>query len=151
MKTVLTSLVLAAALVAGCGGGPQKGGTIRVGILNTARIVENDPAYKSLQLNIMSEKTSFLEGLPENPEELTVDQRGKFRQDSQKKQAEWQKKVMAFIQQSVKQITSITAEVAKQRDLDMVVINTPFTNAVHYTSGQDITLDVMLKLNRASK
>lgn len=151
MKTVVATLVLAAALVAGCGGGSSKGGALRVGILNTARIVENDPAYKSLQLNIMSEKSSFLEGLPQNPEELTKEQRGKFQEDSQKKQAEWQKKVMAFIQQSVKQITSITAEVAKQRDLDMVVINTPFTNAVHYTSGQDITLDVMLKLNRAAK
>lgn len=151
MKTQLTTLVLAAALLAGCGGGPQKGGTLRVGVLNTARIVEEDPAYKSLQLSIMSEKSNFLEGLPENPDALTQDQRSKFRQDSQKKQAEWQKKVMAFIQQSVKQITDITADVAKQRDLDMVVINTPFTNAVHYTSGQDITLDVMLKLNRASK
>lgn len=151
MKTIYITLALTAALVAGCGGGAQKGGPLRVGVLNTARIVDQDPAYKSLQLNIMSEKSSFLSALPENPEELTQDERTKFRQDSQKKQAEWQKKVMAFIQQSVKQITNVTAEVAKQRDLDMVVINTPFTNAVHYTSGQDITLDVMLKLNRAAK
>lgn len=151
MKTLCLTLAVTAALVAGCGGGSQKGGTIRVGVLNTARIVDQDPAYKTLQLNIMSEKSSFLGSLPENPEQLTKEERLKFSQDSQKKQAEWQKKVMAFIQQSVKQITDVTAEVAKQRDLDMVVINTPFTNAVHYTSGQDITLDVMLKLNRAAK
>jgi len=151
MKTLCTALVITAALVAGCGGGSSKGGNLRVGVLNTARIVDQDPAYKTLQLNIMSEKSTFITSLPENPEGLSKEELNKFRQDSQKKQAEWQKKVMAFIQQSVKQITNVTAEVAKQRDLDMVVINTPFTNAVHYTSGQDITLDVMLKLNRAAK
>jgi hypothetical protein len=38
--------------------------------------------------------------------------------------------------------------VAEEKHLDLVVVSTPYSPSVHYNGGQDVTIDVLLKLKR---
>ena len=60
----------------------------------------------------------------------------------------WQKRMDDFMEESVNLIESETQKVAKEKGLDMVVVQNPLTKTVRYTDGEDLTLDVSLELQK---
>lgn len=127
--------------------GPPKA-SLKIGIVDTTRVLPEMPAYRDLKTNMMRDRNSFVASLPQDPSRLTKEQMTQYQAEAQQKQANWRKKTLETIQEATKTIKSQTAEVAQQKKIDLVVVSTPFANSLFYYSGEDITLDVMLKMNK---
>ncbi len=151
----LLALTVGASFLCGCQASEPKATSdgpptpsMKIGVIDTTRVLPEIPAYRTLKTNMMRDRTSFVASLPQDPSRLTKEQMAQYQQEAQQKQAEWQKKTLETIHEAVKTIKTQTAEVAQQKGIDLVVVNTPYANSIFYYSGQDITLDVMLKMNK---
>lgn len=120
---------------------------LNVGVVDTTRILPEMSSYQSLRSDMMRDRTDFLESLPD-ASKLNKDLMQKLQAESDRRESGWRKKTMEIIADAVKQISQKTGEVAGQKHIDIVVVNTPFNSSIYYYSGQDITLDVMIGLNR---
>lgn len=145
-------ILLAAALLAsGCGGGQSGDGKMRVGVLDTTRILAEMPKYKDLQSNLAREQREFqtqIESqLPQNSD-ISEEKKRQLEQEVNKKRSEFQTRVNQTLQAAIKDIKDLTTQVAEEKHLDLVVVSTPFNRSVHYNGGQDVTIDVLLKLKR---
>lgn len=141
---------LAAVLLCGCSGGSATGDTpqLRVGVLDTAQILAEMPKYRDLQAKLTREQAEFQSQLAQEPSDISEQRIKQIQKDALKKREEWQKRVDQTIQGAIQDIKDLTKQVAEEKNLDIVVVNTPMTRSVHYHHGQDITLDVRLKLKR---
>lgn len=140
------ALLVSALLLCGCGG--KSDGKLRVGVLDTAQILSEMPKYKDLQANLTREQAEFQTQLSKEGQGLTEDRAKKLQADVLKRRSEWQKRVNQTIQGAIVDIKELTQQVAQEKNLDIVVVSTPFNRSVHYHAGQDVTLDVRLKLKR---
>ena len=120
---------------------------LRVGTIDTARILTEMPQYKEVQGQIQSDESSFRAHLPDPNTRLSPQETSRLQDELQKKRRDWEKVVRDLMKQSVQKITDSTQEVSQQRDIDIVVVNTT-TDSVYFSAGQDITLDVLLKLQK---
>lgn len=151
MKKFL-NLLMAAGLVCGCGGGQSGDGKMRVGVLDTTRILAEMPKYKDLQSNLAREQREFQKQLesqmPQPGADISEEKKKLLQQEVNKKRSEFQTRVNQTIQTAIKDIKDLTTQVAEEKHLDLVVVSTPFNPSVHYNGGQDVTIDVLLKLKR---
>lgn len=151
MKQPLIFLV-AAGLMCGCGGGQSGDGKMRVGVLDTTRILSEMPKYKDLQSNMAREQREFqtqIESqLPQSGADISDEKKKQLEQEVNKKRSEFQTRVNQTLQAAIKDIKELTTQVAEEKNLDLVVVSTPFNRSVHYNGGQDVTIDVLLKLKR---
>ena len=148
MKKPLILLITGASLACGCGGGQSGDGKMRVGVLDTTRILAEMPKYKDLQSNLAREQRDFQSTLPQPGSDVSEEQMKQIQQQAAKKRSEFQTRVSQTIQTAIKDIKDLTTQVAEEKHLDLVVVSTPFNNSVHYNGGQDVTIDVLLKLKR---
>ena len=148
MKTNLMMLLAGAALVSGWGGGGTSDCKLRVGVLDTTRILAEMPKYKDLQSNLAREQRDFQSTLPQPGADVSEEQMKQIQQQAAKKRSEFQTRVSQTIQTAIKDIKDLTTQVAEEKHLDLVVVSTPFNPSVHYNGGQDVTIDVLLKLKR---
>jgi len=139
-------VLLAMALLVGCQ--EASDGKLKVGILDTSRILTEMPKYKDLQADLAKQQLEFQRSLPNPGKELTQEEMMKIQKDADKRQAQFQKRVDATVQMAIKEIRELASQVAQEKKLDMVVVHTPFTSSVYYHSGQDVTIDVVLKMKR---
>jgi len=144
----LILLVAAAGLAGGCGGGNAGDGKMRVGVLDTTRILAEMPKYKDLQSNLAREQRDFQSKLPQAGADVSEAEVKQIQAEAAKKRSEFQTRVNSTIQTAIKDIKDLTTQVAEEKHLDLVVVSTPFNNSVHYNGGQDVTIDVLLKLKR---
>jgi Skp family chaperone for outer membrane proteins len=143
----MVSLLLASLALTGCGG-QENDGKLRVGVLDTSRILSEMPKYKDLQSNLMREQREFQSKLPQPGSDVSEEDMKQLQKEADKKRSEFQKRVSQTVQTAIKDIRELTTQVAEDKNLDIVVVSTPYTPSVHYHSGQDITIDVMLKMKR---
>ncbi|MBN9415918.1 MAG: OmpH family outer membrane protein [Candidatus Eremiobacteraeota bacterium] len=152
MKKSLFFLISGAILACGCGGGQSGDGKMRVGVLDTTRILAEMPKYKDLQSNLAREQREFQNQLqsqlPAPGTDISDEKKKQLEQEVAKKRSEFQTRVNQTIQTAIKDIKDLTTQVAEEKHLDLVVVSTPFNNSVHYNGGQDVTIDVLLKLKR---
>lgn len=151
MKRTFLLLLAGAWLASGCGG-PASDGKIRVGVMDTTRILEEMPKYKDLRDTMTREKIDFQRKIQDRMasvgENATEEQKKEIGKEVAKKQSEFQNRVNQMLQTAIKDIKDLTAQVAEEKHLDLVVVSTPFSPSVHYNGGQDVTIDVLLKLKR---
>ncbi len=63
-----------------------------------------------------------------------------------KNSEEWQKRMDSFMEDSIARVEKETIAIARERGLDLVVVDNPLTKTVRYHGGEDISLDVLLRL-----
>lgn len=148
MRKTLILLVAAALVTGGCGGGEAGDGKMRVGVLDTTRILAEMPKYKDLQSNLAREQREFQSKLPQPGADVSEAEVKQIQEEAAKKRSEFQTRVNQTIQTAIKDIKDLTTQVAEEKHLDLVVVSTPFNPSVHYNGGQDVTIDVLLKLKR---
>ena len=148
MKKALVLLVAGLSLACGCGGGEAGDGKMRVGVLDTTRILAEMPKYKDLQSNLAREQREFQSKLPQPGADVSEAEVKHIQEEAAKKRSEFQARVNQTIQGAIKDIKELTTQVAEEKHLDLVVVSTPFNPSVHYNGGQDVTIDVLLKLQR---
>ncbi|MFN8606080.1 MAG: OmpH family outer membrane protein [Vulcanimicrobiota bacterium] len=151
MKKTLWLLLAGACLVSGCGGSAGDG-KVRVGVLDTTRILEEMPKYKDLRDSLTREQIDFQrkmqDKMPQPGADVSPEQVKEIQKEVAKKRSEFQTRVNQMLQTAIKDIKDLTAQVAEEKHLDLVVVSTPFSPSVHYNGGQDVTIDVLLKLKR---
>ncbi|GMU53510.1 MAG: hypothetical protein AMXMBFR33_26560 [Candidatus Xenobia bacterium] len=142
-RAVLLSLVL---LVVGCGQGePRK---LKVGVVNTERVVSEMPEFRDMNLSWAAETGSFLSSIPQSREEFDKRKLKDLNDRIQRASKSWQARSSKFYEDAYRRITQASEQVARERGLDVVVIDTMHLPAVQYTSGENVTTDILIKLNQ---
>ncbi|MGE0488509.1 MAG: hypothetical protein AB7S38_04790 [Vulcanimicrobiota bacterium] len=143
MKRLLTCLLVALVATA-CA---QKDRPLKVGVLDTVRALESQPEVAGFRMEWAQEVGEIYLRLqkvktPESYQDLS--------KNVMKRNEEWRKEVDQFLNKSVEVVRAQAVEVAKEKDLDIVVLDTSFMNSVQYYNGEDITLDVIVKMKNKS-
>ncbi len=142
-RAILLSLVL---LVAGCGQSePRK---LKVGVVNTERVVSEMPEFRDMNLSWAAETGSFLSSIPKSREEYDKQKLKDLNDRIQRASKSWQARSSKFYEDAYRRITEASKQVASERGLDVVVIDTLHLPAVQYTSGENVTTDILIKLSQ---
>ncbi|MGM9998219.1 MAG: OmpH family outer membrane protein [Candidatus Bruticola sp.] len=146
---VLTA-VSAALLLAG-GGCAER--SLKVGVVNTERIIRENPKYMELNVILSDERSKFFSQIPNNVSSMSGAQKKALQEKLAKEAAERSSKFDKLYNESMKSlredIKNQASEVAKDKNIDLVVVNTINYPVVLYTSGDNITLDILLKMDGA--
>ncbi|MEW6278194.1 MAG: hypothetical protein AB1758_06200 [Candidatus Eremiobacterota bacterium] len=147
-RLTLLSAVLAVVL-SGCGQEKQ-GPAVKAGVVDTVRILNEMPEYRDLNLDWVRQTGEFYDSLPRDRQQLKdPKQLDAVRSDLRSRSETWQKRSDDFFRETYDRIKAASEEVAREKGLDLVVVDTPYVPAVQYSAGDNITTDVLLRLNRA--
>lgn len=152
VKHWYAALVIGAAslgLVLGMSGCSWQRG-IKVGMVDTDRIVRENPKYMELKVMQAGEIQALRQQVPSNLRSMSVSQRQEVRKklfkDAQEREDKFSKKYMEFLNKLTEDIRGAAHSVAKDRSYDLIIVNSPSERTVLYISGDDITTDILLKL-----
>lgn len=148
MRPVVGAVVLASLLATGCGpDSSSEPSKLKVGTVDIMRAMEERPETVQIRLEWAAQAGStYLEmsGVANKEQyaalKAQVDQRS----------AAWQKRMVDFMNDSIKQIDKSASTVAKERGLDIVLVDNAMTKPVKFTEGDDITLDVMVEMQKGN-
>lgn len=130
----------------GCAKGPQ----MKVGVVNTARIVEQNPKYLDLNMIWVEEKNAVYSQIPSNvgtwSDAEKRDLQTKLQKEAGERSAKFDKLVRDFMKQMQTDIQDSAGTVARDKGIDMVIIDTPYYPTVLYSAGENITTDILLKM-----
>ena len=133
-----------------CGSGCAKR-PLKVGVVNTERIIRENPKYMELNVILSDERSKIYSQIPSNVNSMSAAQKKALQEKLAKDAAERSSKFDKLYNESMKglreDIKNQAAEVAKDKDIDLVVVNTVNYPVVLYTSGDNITLDILLKMD----
>jgi len=125
--------------------------TLKVGVVNTERIIRENPKYMELNVILSDERSKIYSQIPSNVSSMSVAQKKALQEKLAKDAAERSSKFDKLYNESMKglreDIKAQASEVAKDKDIDLVVVNTVNYPVVLYTSGDNITLDILLKMD----
>lgn len=126
--TLLVLLFLASSFFySGC---KSDGISFKVGTIELERLFSGWPKALELREKYQEEYFQMITQLPQNPEELTINQKAKIKDSSDKFKKE-QEKLLDEVRIAAK-------DVAKQKKLQLVIIN---IGSVHY-GGVDVTREI---------
>jgi uncharacterized membrane-anchored protein len=136
LATILVSSII------GCS--PQgERGKLKVATVDIMRVMEERPETRTIRLDWASQAgdTYMRIGDVQDSAEATA-----LEDEIAKSSTEWQKRMDDFMEESIELVQSETAIIAKERGIDIVIVDNPLTKTVRYRDGEDLTLDVSLKL-----
>ncbi len=125
--------------------------TLKVGVVNTERIIRENPKYMELNVILSDERSKLYSQIPSNVRSMSVAQKKALQEKLAKDAAESSSKFDKLYNESMKglreDIKNQASEVAKDKGIDLVVVNTVNYPVVLYTNGDNITLDILLKMD----
>ncbi|MGM9992354.1 MAG: OmpH family outer membrane protein [Candidatus Bruticola sp.] len=134
------------------GGGCAKR-SLKVGVVNTERIIRENPKYMELNVVLSDERNKLFSQIPSNVNSMSGAQKKALQEKLAKEAAERSSKFDKLYNESMKSlredIKKQASEVAKDKNIDLVVVNTINYPVVLYTSGDNVTLDILLKMDGA--
>lgn len=145
----------ACAALAGLGllglvGCTAKGPQMKVGVVNTARIVEQNPKYLDLNMIWVEEKNAVYSQIPSDigrrSDAEKRDLQAKLTKEAGERSAKFDKLVRDFMKQMQTDIQDSAATVAREKGIDMIIIDTPYFPTVLYCGGENVTTDILLKM-----
>lgn len=146
-------VVLGMALLLMSGGCEQR--SLRVGVVDTERIVRENPKFMELNVVLSDERSKLYSQIPRGVLSMTGDQKKALQEKLAKDAAERSSKFDKLYRESMKklqeEIQVQAGEVAKDKGIDLVVVNTMNYPAVLYTSGENVTLDILLKMDGSAE
>lgn len=142
--SVLLSLgALLAILAGGCtqqSGEPAK---LKVGTVDIMRVMEERPETSDIRLewaNQAGETYLEISKIKDQSEAMAL------QKEIEKRSEAWQKRMDTFVEESVNLVQQETTKIAKEKGLDIVLVDNPLTKTIRYREGEDLTLDVSLEL-----
>lgn len=149
IASALVALLLSAGLV-GCQ--PTKDGMLTVGKVDTAELLQDDPAYKSLSLDYVKENTE-LRSKFEQQVKAAADDAGKqnvqklYQQSQKELDAKWMGRTQKFLESRHSAIRDIAKTIAESKDIDIVIIDSKVYPTTEW-GGVEITRDLQLALTQ---
>ena len=130
-------------LLAGCAPQDAAPAKLKVGTVDVMRIMEERPETKQIRLEWSSQAgETYLEiaAVQDEAEALAL------QKEIEKRSAAWQKRMDEFVGDSIEIIEQEASTIAKQKDLDIVLVDNTLTKTIRYREGEDLTLDISLEL-----
>lgn len=144
MSRSFALLSLAALLVfSGCAPESDTPAKLKVGTVDVMRVMEGRPETADIKLewaNQAGETYLQISSVKDEAEALAV------RKEIEKRSEVWQTRMDEFVQESIDLVQQETATIAKEKGLDIVLVDNPMTKTIRYRDGEDLTLDVSLEL-----
>ncbi|MCA9776322.1 MAG: lipoprotein [Candidatus Eremiobacteraeota bacterium] len=134
------------AVLAGCNSGGEAGSAkMKVGTVDVMRIMEERPETMDIRLEWANQAGNTYLEISQVQDQAQAEA---LKKEIAKRSEAWQKRMDEFMEESIQLVESETQKVAKEKGLDMVVVQNPLTKTVRYTDGEDLTLDVSLELQK---
>ncbi|MDO5295474.1 MAG: OmpH family outer membrane protein [bacterium] len=122
---------------------------IKVGVVDTDRIIRESPKYMELKVMQAGEQQAWMQQIPSNLKSMSVSQRQEVRKklakDYKERSDKFSKKSQEFLNQLTEDIRGAAKSVAKDRHYDLIIVDSPSNPTVLYNSGDNITTDILLK------
>lgn len=126
-----------------CGCGSSGDGKLKVATVDIVRVMEERPETRQIKMDWARQAGDTyikMSDVEDKSDALAL------QQEVQKQSEEWQKRTNAFLDESVKLVQKQAAALAKERGVDLVVVDNPMTHTITYSDGDDLTLDITFKL-----
>ena len=149
IASALIALLLSAGLV-GCQ--PAKNAQLTVGKVDTAELLQDDPAYKALSLDYVKENTE-LRSKFETQVKAAADDAGKqkvqlsYQQSQKELDAKWMGRTQKFLESRHSAIREIAKTIAEAKAIDIVIIDSKVYPTTEW-GGVEITRDLQLALSQ---
>lgn len=145
----IIALFFVALAVFFCGGCQRRG--LHVGTVNAEKIISENPKYMELRVVLSDERQKLYSQIPKNVNSMSGTEKKALQEKLAKDAAERSDKFSKLYRESMaklqEDIKSHASEVARDKNLDIVVVNTMMNYpVVLYSSGENITLDILLKM-----
>ena len=118
---------------------------MKVGTVDVMRIMEERPETMDIRLEWANQAGNTYLEISQVQDQAQAEA---LKKEIAKRSEAWQKRMDEFMEESIQLVESETQKVAKEKGLDMVVVQNPLTKTVRYTDGEDLTLDVSLELQK---
>lgn len=138
-------------LWAGCEQPPAEGEKIaplRLGTVDIMRVMEEKPETTQIKLE-------WAEQAGKTYTELSkVENKAQY--DALQKQiaahsAAWQKRMDGFMEQSIAEVEVEAEKLAREKNIDIVVVDNTLTKTLRYHDGQDLTTDILIRLQNSGR
>ena len=141
------ALGLLGVVLAGCNSGQdgKASALMKVGTVDVMRVMEERPETMDIRLEWANQAGNTYLEISQVQDQAQAET---LQKEIAKRSEIWQRRMDDFMEESVNLIESETQKVAKEKGLDMVVVQNPLTKTVRYTDGEDLTLDVSLELQK---
>lgn len=143
MRNFVVLLGLVCLYTSGCNGGSSEPAKLKVGTVDVIRIMEERPETMDIRLDWAEQagQTSIeLSQVKDETEAVAL------RQEIEKRSKAWQKRMDEFMEESINLVETEASALAKEKGLDIVLVDNPLTKTIRYRDGEDLTLDVSFKL-----
>lgn len=153
--TLVVVILVAGALGVWLGLGLGKQGMpwhrpLTVGVVNTNRIIAENPKYIELNIALQQERADFYAQIPRDVRTMSATERKgleqKLNKDAAERSSKFDKLYRDFMKNLQSEIKENTAQLARERGIDMVIIDTPNFPTVLYSSGDNITTDILIQI-----
>lgn len=149
---VLLGVALTGAFTSGCASRAHadKAG-LRFGVVNLERILPEIDDYKKFSEQYVQERQRLIGELGTDPKKVEA-----FLKDDQRKQEleqsiqKWDQTRRKFVDKLTEEIRTASTAVAKEKNLDIVLIDTPWLH-LYQRLGYDITIEVQAELKDGKK
>lgn len=141
----LLLLGLAALSLAGCNSNEGQPAKLKVGTVDVLRVMEGRRETMDIRLewaNQAGEAYLQLSEVRDQAEALAL------RKEIERRSEVWQKRMDAFMEESIDLVEKEASSIAREKGLDIVVVENILTKNVRFTDGEDLTLDVSLRLQK---
>ncbi|MFA7480975.1 MAG: hypothetical protein WC314_10770 [Vulcanimicrobiota bacterium] len=141
----LLLLGLAALSLAGCNSNEGQPAKLKVGTVDVLRVMEGRRETMDIRLewaNQAGEAYLQLSDVRDQAEALAL------RKEIERRSEVWQKRMDAFMEESINLVEKEASSIARDKGLDIVVVENILTKNVRFTDGEDLTLDVSLRLQK---
>lgn len=152
MRTFTLTILLGSVLVvAGCQSAPKEGekiSALKIGTVDVMRVMEETPETVQIRLDWKTQAGDTYLALNnvKNQQEYEV-----LQQQITAHSEAWQERMNTYMEKSIAEVESEAATLAEERRLDLVVVDNPLTETLKYHSGEDLTLDILLRLQEKNK
>jgi hypothetical protein len=145
-------LVLLAGLC-GCNQAPppkegEKIDALKLGTVDVMRVMEEKPETVQIRLDWAAQAGRTYTDLSKVDDKVEYDA---LQKQIAKQNEDWQKRMDAFMEKSISEVEVEAEKLAREKGLDMVVIDNPLTKTLRYHNGQDLTTDILFRLQSGGK
>jgi hypothetical protein len=126
----------------------QKVGALRLGTVDVMRVMEEKPETAQIRLDWAAQAGDTYARLGDVKDKAEYD---KLQQEIKKSNQEWQKRMDAFMEKSIAQVEVEAEKLAREKGIDLVVVDNPMTKTLRYHNGEDLTTDILLRLQSGGK
>lgn len=151
MKARLWVLAAALLVVSGCKSTPPEGqnvAALRLGTVDVMRVMEERPETVQVRLD-------WATLAARNYTDIT-DVKDKAEYEALQKQIaeqseQWQKRMDAFMEKSITEVEMEAEKLAREKGLDVILVDNPLTKPLKYAQGEDLTVDILFRIQSGGK